>query len=128
MTSTATISSDNTEDTINNSNNIDQTTGQTNTKIFSVHPSFRIIAVACPPSSSNPWMTDEVTSWFRTSVLSSPTRQDIVSMITQLHPNAPLETMNKALSFNELLETSSQRGTANEDKRAAGTIEKMFKV
>ena len=72
-------------------------------------------------------MTDEVTSWFRTSVLSSPTRQDIVSMITQLHPNAPLETMNKALSFNELLETSSQRGTANEDKRAAGTVKKCSK-
>ena len=87
---------------------------------FQVHPSFRIVAIACPPSSSNPWMTEEVTSWFRTTVLPSPSNKDVTRMITTLLPATPEATMNKALEFSNLLSEMSTKGSATEDKRATG--------
>ena len=87
---------------------------------FQVHPSFRIVAIACPPSSSNPWMTEEVTSWFRTTVLPSPSNKDVTHMITTLLPATPEATMNKALEFSNLLSEMSTKGSATEDKRATG--------
>ena len=85
-----------------------------------VHPSFRIVAVACPPSTTNPWMTEEVTSWFRTTVLPSPSNKDVNQMVQTLYPSAPSETMNKALNFSKHLKDMVQKGSATEDKRAAG--------
>jgi von Willebrand factor A domain-containing protein 8 len=87
---------------------------------FKVHPSFRIVAVACPPTSSNNWMTDEITSWFRTSVLRPPTRQDVLDMISELHPNVPMNVFKKVLAFNKTLETITKHGHAKEVKRATG--------
>ena len=88
--------------------------------VHPVHPSFRIVAVACPPTSANPWMTDEVVSWFRTTVLPAPDDHEILHMIRELHPEAPMETMEKAVHFSKLLRDRVQRKSDKSDKRAAG--------
>jgi MoxR-like ATPase len=89
-------------------------------KVYQVHPSFRIVAIGCPPSISNPWMTEEVATWFRTSVLSSPSKRDTLQMIFQLYPETPKETVNKILEFSLILSNMTSKGHKDEDKRAIG--------
>jgi MoxR-like ATPase len=71
--------------------------------VFKVHPSFRIIALACPPSDSNPWFTDEVMSWFRTTVLPELDSQTTVQLIDALFPNAPKNLVKKLMAFSTVL-------------------------
>lgn len=72
-------------------------------QIFAVHPSFRIVATATPPSTSNPWLTNEVMHLFHFHSLDETAPMALSSLLKSIVPSAPLEILKNLEKFSKKL-------------------------
>jgi len=71
-------------------------------KVFAIHPNFRIVALATPPTLKNQWLTSEVMSLFCfNSVPSIPIDQQ-EKLLLELFPNSK-NIVSKLLRFNSCI-------------------------
>ena len=93
-------------------------------QVYQVHPSFRIIALACPPSEVNPWLTDEVLTWFRMTMLPTLDNQQKKDLIGLLCPRAPTDMVAKLMHFSESLrgDVGAELNLSDENGSKTSTI------
>ena len=58
-----------------------------------IHPAFRVIALAEPPTPEYPWMTSETLAMFRFHSIPELPREELKQIIAALHPHVPPETI-----------------------------------
>lgn len=82
------------------------------TRDATVHPSFRVVALASTPTTGRrvtppTWLSEEVTSMFSTIALTAPTRQCLESILLP-HVNSAPHELEQLLNFHERLLQSAE--------------------
>jgi hypothetical protein len=77
-------------------------------RIFPVHPSFRLLAMANPPELINPWLTNEIMNLFHFhsfALLTPPSAPAVPGLPSSSTSVLPSLTLNKSLSISILLQS-----------------------
>lgn len=67
--------------------------------VFPVHPCFRFLALAEPPSQEHPWLTGDTMPTLSFLHVPSPTSQQLQRLLMQVHPAAPADVVRDLVAF-----------------------------
>eukprot|EP00435_Cladocopium_sp_Y103_P028135 s301_g7.t1 len=63
--------------------------------VAAIHPSFKVLALAEPPTAQLPWLTEEVSACFATHSYPEQTPQDLVDLLGTLVPSLPSDSAQR---------------------------------
>ncbi|CEM28123.1 unnamed protein product [Vitrella brassicaformis CCMP3155] len=73
-----------------------------------IRPSFRVIALATPPTAKTRWLTDEVATYFSFHAFPVADRSDLSLILSSRFPSCPSPAIDTLVSIADRLETSGR--------------------
>ena len=96
--------------------------------IRSVHPSFRVLALATPPTTQNPWLIAEILGLFSFHGVPTALPQVRADLLRQLFPDVPEAGFTKLLTFAERLEAMASDSVSTSSQSLSLSMRQLVRV